>query len=140
LVLAGLGPVGAGMPETYQVTSALRYASVGKNLAVLTDGRFSGVSTGPCLGHASPEALAGGPLGKLRDGDPIRIHIDTRKLVGTADFVGDLDEFLARPAHPDLAPDPRLPADTRLWAALQNASGGSWGGCVYDVDEIIKRL
>ena len=140
LVLAGLGPVGAGMPETYQVTSALRYASVGKNLAVLTDGRFSGVSTGPCLGHASPEALAGGPLGKLRDGDPIHIHIDTRKLVGTADFVGDLDEFLARPAHPDLAPDPRLPADTRLWAALQNASGGSWGGCVYDVDEIIKRL
>jgi len=140
LVLAGLGPLGAGMPETYQVTSALRYASVGKHLAVLTDGRFSGVSTGPCLGHASPEALAGGPLGKLRDGDPIRMHIDTRQLVGTAVFVGDLDEFLARPAHPDLAPDPRLPADTRLWAALQNASGGSWGGCVYDVDEIIKRL
>jgi len=140
LVLAGLGPLGAGMPETYQVTSALRYASVGKHLAVLTDGRFSGVSTGPCLGHASPEALAGGPLGKLRDGDPIRMHIDTRQLVGTAEFVGDLDEFLARPAHPDLAPDPRLPADTRLWAALQNASGGSWGGCVYDVDEIIKRL
>ncbi|MEC9053938.1 MAG: dihydroxy-acid dehydratase, partial [Verrucomicrobiota bacterium] len=137
---AGLGPLGAGMPETYQVTSTLRYASVGKNLAVLTDARFSGVSTGPCLGHASPEALAGGPLGKLRDGDPIRIHIDTRKLVGTAEFAGDLEEFLARPIHPDLAPDPRLPADTRLWAALQNASGGSWGGCVYDVDEIIKRL
>ena len=140
LVLAGLGPLGAGMPETYQVTSALRYASVGKNLAVLTDARFSGVSTGPCLGHASPEALAGGPLGKLRDGDPIRIHIDTRKLVGTAEFVGDLEKFLDRPIHPDLAPDPRLPDDTRLWAALQNASGGSWGGCVYDVDEIIKRL
>ncbi|MEE3180010.1 MAG: YjhG/YagF family D-xylonate dehydratase, partial [Verrucomicrobiota bacterium] len=94
LVLAGLGPLGAGMPETYQVTSTLRYASVGKNLAVLTDARFSGVSTGPCLGHASPEALAGGPLGKLRDGDPIRIHIDTRKLVGTAEFVGDLKKFL----------------------------------------------
>ena len=140
LVLAGLGPLGAGMPETYQVTSTLRYASVGKNLAVLTDARFSGVSTGPCLGHASPEALAGGPLGKLRDGDPIRIHIDTRKLVGTAEFVGDLEKFLDRPIHPDLAPDPRLPDDTRLWAALQNASGGSWGGCVYDVDEIIKRL
>ncbi len=140
LVLAGLGPLGAGMPETYQITSTLRYASVGKNLAVLTDARFSGVSTGPCLGHASPEALAGGPLGKLRDGDPIRIHIDTRKLVGTAEFVGDLKKFLDRPIHPDLAPDPRLPDDTRLWAALQNASGGSWGGCVYDVDEIIKRL
>ena len=140
LVLAGLGPLGAGMPETYQVTSTLRYASVGKNLAVLTDARFSGVSTGPCLGHASPEALAGGPLGKLRDGDPIRIHIDTRQLVGTAEFVGAPEKFLDRPIHPDLAPDPRLPDDTRLWAALQNASGGSWGGCVYDVDEIIKRL
>ena len=140
LILAGLGPLGAGMPETYQVTSTLRYASVGKNLAVLTDARFSGVSTGPCLGHASPEALAGGPLGKLRDGDPVRIHIDTRKLVGTADFAGDLEEFLKRETHPGLEPDPRLPADTRLWAALQNASGGSWGGCVYDVEEIIKRL
>ena len=140
LILAGLGPLGAGMPETYQVTSTLRYASVGKNLAVLTDARFSGVSTGPCLGHASPEALAGGPLGKLRDGDPVRIHIDTRKLVGTADFTGNLEEFLKRETHPGLEPDPRLPADTRLWAALQNASGGSWGGCVYDVEEIIKRL
>jgi dihydroxyacid dehydratase/phosphogluconate dehydratase len=140
LILAGLGPLGAGMPETYQVTSTLRYASVGKNLAVLTDARFSGVSTGPCLGHASPEALAGGPLGKLRDGDPVRIHIDTRKLVGTADFAGNLEEFLKRETHPGLEPDPRLPADTRLWAALQNASGGSWGGCVYDVEEIIKRL
>jgi putative YjhG/YagF family dehydratase len=140
LVLAGLGPLGAGMPETYQVTSTLRYASIGKNVAVLTDGRFSGVSTGPCLGHASPEALAGGPLGKLRDGDPIRIYIDTRKLVGTADYMGDQEEFLSREIHPNLAPDPRLPDDTRLWAALQNASGGSWGGSVYDVDEIIRRL
>jgi dihydroxyacid dehydratase/phosphogluconate dehydratase len=140
LILAGLGPLGAGMPETYQVTSTLRYSSVGKNLAVLTDARFSGVSTGPCLGHASPEALAGGPLGKLRDGDPIRIHINTRTLVGSAEFVGDLEEFFARPVHPDLAPDPRLPADTRLWAALQNASGGSWGGCVYDTEQILEKL
>ena len=140
LVLAGLGPLGAGMPETYQVTSTLRYSSVGKNLAVLTDGRFSGVSTGPCLGHASPEALAGGPLGKLRDGDPIRIHIDTRNLTGTADYMGDPEALVTREIHPDLAPDPRLPDDTRLWAALQNASGGSWGGCIYDVDEIITRL
>jgi putative YjhG/YagF family dehydratase len=140
LILAGLGPLGAGMPETYQVTSTLRYSAVGKNLAVLTDARFSGVSTGPCIGHASPEALAGGPLGKLRDGDPIRLRIDTKALTGSAEYVGDLEEFNARPLHPDLAPDPRLPADTRLWAALQNASGGSWGGCVYDVDAIVSRL
>ena len=84
--------------------------------------------------------LAGGPLGKLRDGDPIRLYIDTRKLVGTADYMGDQEEFLSREIHPNLAPDPRLPDDTRLWAALQNASGGSWGGSVYDVDEIIRRL
>jgi putative YjhG/YagF family dehydratase len=140
LILAGLGPLGAGMPETYQVTSTLRYSAVGKNLAVLTDARFSGVSTGPCIGHASPEALAGGPLGKLRDGDPIRLRIDTKALTGSAEYVGDLEEFNARLLHPDLAPDPRLPADTRLWAALQNASGGSWGGCVYDVDAIVSRL
>ncbi len=140
LILAGLGPLGAGMPETYQVTSTLRYSAVGKNLAVLTDAHFSGVSTGPCIGHASPEALAGGPLGKLRDGDPIRLRIDTKTLTGSAEYVGDLEEFNARPLHPDLAPDPRLPADTRLWAALQNASGGSWGGCVYDVDAIVSRL
>lgn len=140
LILAGLGPLGAGMPETYQVTSALRYASVGKNVAVLTDGRFSGVSTGPCIGHASPEALADGPLGKLRDGDPVRLFIDTKTLEGSAEFVGDLTEFEARPMHPALTPDPRLPDDTRLWAALQNASGGSWGGCVYDVEAIIEKL
>lgn len=140
LILAGLGPLGAGMPETYQVTSALRYASVGKNVAVLTDGRFSGVSTGPCIGHASPEALAGGPIGKLRNGDPVRLFIDTKTLEGTAEFVGDLSEFASRPMHPALTPDPRLPDDTRLWAALQNASGGSWGGCVYDVDAIIEKL
>ena len=46
----------------------------------------------------------------------------------------------ARPPHPDLAPDPDLPDDTRLWAALQNVSGGTWGGCVYDVDTIIGLI
>jgi hypothetical protein len=46
----------------------------------------------------------------------------------------------ARPARPDLAADPRLPDDTRLWAALQDASGGTWGGAVYDVDAILEVL
>jgi putative YjhG/YagF family dehydratase len=68
LVLAGLGPRGTGMEETYQVTSALKFLSWGKSVAVLTDARFSGVSTGACIGHVSPEALAGGPIGRLRDG------------------------------------------------------------------------
>ena len=150
LVLACRGPLGAGMEETYQLTSALRYLPFGKRVAILTDARFSGVSTGACIGHVSPEALAGGPIGKLRDGDVIRIAIDRGRLEGSVDFVGEdgkeiaLDEatrlLASRAPRPDLTPDPALPADTRLWAALQDASGGTWGGCVFDVDAIVRTL
>lgn len=140
IVLAGIGPIGAGMPETYQVTSALRYLPIGKQVALLTDGRFSGVSTGACIGHVSPEAFAGGPIGKLRDGDSIRIEIDCRRLCGTVDYVGDWDAFEQRPINPSLQLHPDLPDDTRLWAALQAVGGGSWGGCVYDVEAIVAGL
>ncbi len=138
------------MEETYQVTSALKYLDWGREVAVVTDARFSGVSTGACIGHVGPEALAGGPIGKVVDGDRIRIMVDTRQLLGSVDLVGDAQrEFgaeeaarvlAARPSRSDLTPDAALPADTRLWAALQRASGGTWGGCVYDVDAIIRQL
>jgi putative YjhG/YagF family dehydratase len=150
LVLCCRGPMGSGMEETYQLTSALKYLSWGKQVAVVTDARFSGVSTGACIGHVSPEALAGGPIGKLRDGDRIQIIVDRNKLEGSLDLVGDESgihdpawgtaELARRPPRPDLAPDPQLPADTRLWALLQHASGGVWGGCVYDVEAIGERL
>jgi putative YjhG/YagF family dehydratase len=150
LVLICRGPLGAGMEEIYQITSALKHLSFGKHVAVLTDARFSGVSTGACIGHVGPEALAGGPVGKVRDGDRIRIVIDRNRLEGSVDLVGEGErEFgpeegarvlARRPPRPDLAADPDLPADTRLWAALQAASGGTWGGCVYDVEAIIGRL
>ena len=150
LVLICRGPMGAGMEETYQLTSALRYLPFGKRVAIVTDARFSGVSTGACIGHVSPEALAGGPIGKLRDGDLVRIVIDRNTLAGTVDFVGDQGvevdadrgaaQLAARPLRTDLAPDPQLPADSRLWAALQDASGGPWGGCVFDVDAIVATL
>ncbi len=150
LVLIGRGPAGAGMEEIYQITAALRYLSFGKHVAVLTDARFSGVSTGACVGHVSPEALAGGPIGKLRDGDLIRIVVDRVKLEGSLDLIAadgvaleptDALRLLdRRPAHPMLSPDPALPDDTRLWAALQNVGGGTWGGCVYDTDAIIAAL
>jgi putative YjhG/YagF family dehydratase len=150
IVLVCRGPMGAGMEEIYQVTSALRHLPFGKHVAVLTDARFSGVSTGACVGHVSPEALAGGPVGKVHDGDQIRIVIDRFRLEGSVDLVGeDGREFgpeegarvlARRPPRPDLAPDPDLPADTRLWAALQRLGGGSWGGCVYDVDAIVAAL
>jgi dihydroxyacid dehydratase/phosphogluconate dehydratase len=150
VVLCARGPMGSGMEETYQLTSALKYISWGKHVAVLTDARFSGVSTGACVGHVSPEALAGGPIGKLRDGDRVRIVIDRNTLQGGIDLVGDASgirgaewgtaELARRSPRPDLAPDPALPADTRMWAALQNASGGVWGGCVYDPDAIAGKL
>jgi dihydroxyacid dehydratase/phosphogluconate dehydratase len=149
-VLIGCGPMGTGMEETYQLTSALRYLDYGKHVAVITDARFSGVSTGACIGHVGPEALAGGPVGKLRDGDTIRIMIDRETLDASVDFVGcegrefspeQGSEILqSRSPHPGLAPDPRLPDDTRLWAALTRVSGGTWGGCVYDLDRIVEVL
>jgi xylonate dehydratase len=146
IVLMCRGPLGSGMEETYQVTSALKHLPFGKHVAVITDARFSGVSTGACIGHVSPEALAGGPISKLRDGDLIEIVIDRNRLEGTVNVIGpggvaDGNRLLAeREPHPDLRPDPALPDDTRLWAALQDASGGAWGGAVYDVDAIIQLL
>lgn len=150
IVLICRGPLGAGMEETYQITSALRYLKFGKHVAVITDARFSGVSTGACIGHVGPEALAGGPIGKLRDGDLIEITIDRNKLTGRIEFIGIGEERLSpaegarilaeREAGMPLHADPELPDDTRLWAILQQVGGGTWGGCVYDVDAIQRTL
>jgi putative YjhG/YagF family dehydratase len=150
LVLAGCGPIGTGMEETYQLTSALKHLPFGKHVGLVTDARFSGVSTGACIGHVGPEALAGGPIGKLRDGDVIRIVIDCRRLEGSVDLVGDGQRSFTpeqgtailaeRALRPDLAPAAELPDDTRLWAVLQQAGGGAWGGCVYDADAIISAM
>jgi dihydroxyacid dehydratase/phosphogluconate dehydratase len=150
LALACRGPMGSGMEETYQLTAALKYLSFGKQIALITDARFSGVSTGACIGHISPEALAGGPLGKWRDGDLVEITIDRVRLEGSVNFVGENGVrvgpeegarlLAARPQRPDLTADAALPEDTRLWAALQDVSGGTWGGCVYDADAILRVL
>ena len=150
IVLIGNGPSGTGMQETAQITTALRYLPWGKHVALVTDGRFSGFSSGACVGHVGPEALAGGPIGRVRDGDVIEIVIDRTTLEGRVDVVGvegesrptdECAEVLReRPPHPGLAPHESLPDDTRLWAALQRVSGGTWAGCVYDVDRIVKAL
>ncbi len=150
VVLICGGPKGAGMQEIYQVTSALKQLPHCKHVAVITDARFSGVSTGACIGHVSPEALAGGPVGKVHDGDQIEIVIDRERLIGSVHLVGDTDgtfgaeegahRLAQRAPRSDLQPHPALPDDTRLWAALVQASGGVWGGCVYDADAITARL
>src|SRR5271165_345797 len=88
LVLMCRGPLGSGMEEIYQITSALKHLTFGKHVAVLTDARFSGVSTGACIGHITPEALAGGPIGKVEENDIIEIVIDRNTLHGTVNLVG----------------------------------------------------
>jgi len=150
LVLTGVGPMGTGMEETYQVTGALKHLPFGKQVALLTDARFSGLSTGACIGHIGPEGLAGGPIGKVLDGDIIKIHIDCRRNEGSVDFVGEGQRrfspeegqriLAGRATRKDLSPNASLPEDTRLWAALQSAGGGTWGGCVYDAEQIIAAF
>ncbi len=150
MILCGIGPMGTGMEETYQITSALKALPFGKQVALLTDARFSGVSTGACIGHIGPEALAGGPIGKLHDGDMIQIVIDRSQMTGSVDFIGEAGhlytteegalELHEREPHPGLKAHPQLPDDTRLWAALQQVSGGTWGGCVYDVESVLRAL
>ena len=125
------------MEEIYQITSALKHLPFGKHVAVLTDARFSGVSTGACIGHVGPEALAGGPIGKVRDGDRIQIVIDRNRLEGTVDLVGEGETLFGvetgirvlaeRAPRNDLCPDPQLHEDTRLWAA-------PWSGERWDLE------
>jgi len=144
------GPLGTGMEEVYQLTAALKHLSYGKYVALITDARFSGVSTGACIGHVGPEALAGGPIGRVKDGDMVEIIVDRNNLAGSLNLVGEngenkgadwgTEELERRGEPDDLAPHPQLPQDSRLWAALQSASGGTWGGCVFDVDSIIETL
>jgi len=147
------GPMGSGMEEVYEITASLKHMEWGKHVALVTDARFSGLSTGACIGHVGPEALAGGPIGKVLDGDIIDIVIDRNRLVGHVNLIGqrgDPSELLGiergnqllsqRKLRPDLSPLPNMPEDTRLWAALQQISGGTWGGCVYDVDTIVRIL
>ncbi|MBM3761475.1 MAG: YjhG/YagF family D-xylonate dehydratase [Acidobacteria bacterium] len=147
LVLNCRGPLGSGMEETYQLTSALKFLEFGKHVAVITDARFSGVSTGACIGHVTPEALSGGPIGKVIDGDWIEIIINRNDLTGEVNLItedggieGGNALLASRPEPADLAADPQLPADSRLWAALQDVSGGTWAGAVYDVDKILEVL
>lgn len=150
IVLLSAGPMGSGMEEIAQVTIALKYLDYGKDVALLTDARFSGFSSGPCIGHLGPEALAGGPVGRLVEGDVLEVVVDTRNLQGSINLIGHGEEVFGaergaavledRPLRDDLAPEAELPDDTRLWAALQNAGGGTWGGCVYDVDAILALL
>jgi putative YjhG/YagF family dehydratase len=150
IVLCGCGPSGTGMEETYQLTAALKHLPWGKSIPLITDARFSGVSTGACIGHVGPEAHAGGPIGKVLDDDIIQIDINSRTITGRVDLIGRGHEthdaswgsatLAKRSIREDIHEANQLPDDTRLWALLQSLCGGTWGGCVYDADTILSVL
>ena len=122
LVLMCRGPMGSGMEEIFEITVALRYLDFGKHVAVITDARFSGVSTGACVGHVTPEALAGGPLGKIQEGDLIEIVIDRVNLEGSVNLVNG-GSARGGIANPRRAPVTRRPG-ARPRPAPRNAPLG----------------
>ena len=89
------GPKGGpGMREMLAITGAIKGAGLGKDVLLLTDGRFSGGTTGLCIGHVAPEAVDGGPIAFVRDGDRIRVDIAAR----TLDLLVDDAELATRRA------------------------------------------
>ncbi|HET7477785.1 MAG TPA: dihydroxy-acid dehydratase [Dermatophilaceae bacterium] len=99
------GPKGGpGMREMLAVTGAIKGAGLGKDVLLLTDGRFSGGTTGLCIGHVAPEALDGGPIAFVRDGDPIRLDV----AAGTIDVLVDEAE-MARRAEGFVPPTSKYP-------------------------------
>ncbi|MCV7091842.1 dihydroxy-acid dehydratase [Mycobacterium interjectum] len=95
------GPKGGpGMREMLAITGAIKGAGLGKDVLLLTDGRFSGGTTGLCVGHVAPEAVDGGPIALLRDGDRIRLDVAAR----TLDVLTDPAEFESR--RKDFTPPP----------------------------------
>jgi xylonate dehydratase len=102
------------MEEIHQLIAALKHLPWGKHTPLLTDARFSGISTGACIGHIGLEALTGGPIGRLCDGDLIHIVIDQIKLEARINLVGLPEKELTpngaqtlleqRQPHPHLQP------------------------------------
>ena len=94
------GPKGSGMPEMFYTSEAISSdAELGKSIALITDGRFSGASTGPVIGHCSPEAVDGGPIALVEEGDLIEIDVMERKLNivginGERKSMEEIDEIL----------------------------------------------
>ena len=120
------GPKGGpGMPEMLTPTSAIMGAGLGQDVALITDGRFSGGSHGFIIGHVSPEAQVGGPIGLLKDGDKIVIDADKRTL-----SVELTDAELAQRKTSWVAPPLKATRGT-LYKYIKNVASAS-KGCVTD--------
>ena len=98
MVIRYEGPKGGpGMREMLAITGAIKGAGLGKDVLLITDGRFSGGTTGLCVGHIAPEAVDGGPIAFVRDGDPITLDVANR----TLDVAVDDDELERPPGRLD---------------------------------------
>jgi dihydroxy-acid dehydratase len=93
VVIRTEGPKGGpGMREMLQITAAIKGAGLGKDVLLITDGRFSGGTTGLCIGHVAPESEVGGPIGLIREGDAVRVDVPNRRL----DVLVDESEMSSR--------------------------------------------
>ena len=108
---------GPGMREMLAVTGAIKGAGLGKDVLLLTDGRFSGATTGLCVGHVAPEAVDGGPIAFVRDGDRIVLDMATR----TLDLLVDEAELARR--RDGWSPPARRPCVPGCWASTPSSSG-----------------
>ncbi len=120
------GPKGGpGMREMLAITGAIKGAGIGRDVLLITDGRFSGGSTGLCIGHVSPEAVDGGPIAFLRDGDPIRVSIPERSI----DVLVDAEELERRRDGWQVPENPRLRGVLGKYAKLVHSA--SEGAVLY---------
>ncbi len=123
IVIRYEGPKGGpGMREMLAVTGAIKGAGLGKDVLLLTDGRFSGGTTGLCIGHIAPEAVDGGPIAFVRDGDKIRVDVPA----GTLDLLVDEEELQARKEGWEPLPNPYTRGVLSRYARIvQSASKGA---------------
>ena len=118
------GPKGGpGMREMLQITAAIKGAGLGRDVLLITDGRFSGGTTGLCIGHVAPEAARGGSLALVEEGDRIRVDLPARRL----DLLVD-DETLATRRAGWKLPEPRY--STGALAKYARLVGSAEGGAV----------
>jgi dihydroxy-acid dehydratase len=123
LVIRNEGPAGGpGMREMLAVTAALNGSGLGEHVALLTDGRFSGATHGLMAGHLAPEAVRGGPIGAVHDGDEITIDVDSRRI----DVALSDEEIAARVASYEAPPNPDLTGVLKKYArVVSSASDGA---------------
>ncbi|MDX1449755.1 MAG: dihydroxy-acid dehydratase, partial [Acidimicrobiia bacterium] len=123
VVIRTEGPRGGpGMREMLQITAAIKGAGLGKDVLLITDGRFSGGTTGLCIGHVAPESEVGGPIGLVQEGDRIRVDVPARRL----DLLVDEAELAERRAdwkpHPPRYTSGVLAKYARLVGSAENGA------------------